>query len=575
MRLTVSPIVLLAAALLVPCAAGQGGGGAHAERERAERQAEALAASLLVWGRAFNSGHLSLHHKARLVPGNEIYGPAVSADGPLRPREKETTHSSALQQLLYHAEQLASVPVARAVLPLASAGFERGLYEVEVVQVRDLAHWTLMRMEPNAIWLFLQRVAAGEAVAWLQRDSEPEVFDAASQVAALRLLGARNLGVFRPTVEQRLLAGDARVRLAAAEALEQMARPQSLSMVQRAVAGERHPVVVQALVNAIGRILRVGDVADPGERERAAEVVLRVLGRAGWRTDMTIVSLLEQHPIKATVPELIRVLARDAETDKLANAVNANATPLLKHRAWEALCAMTGTILPADQPAAWREFWERERDRIVLVDPSRRQKPAARTRATFYDIPVVGGEIAFIIDTSGSMKEPAGRETVGESERERRRRLLRSRLDAAKEQIVAAVQSMDEEARFHLLTFDYEAKVWNRKPVPPSAVRSLTETLGRFRAEGGTNVHAALAEILGAGRLTFGEQSASTIEEVFLLSDGEPTVGLEDPEEILRAVRELNRYQNLRINTVFAGVGKGSDFLRRLAEENGGVFVQR
>jgi len=31
----------------------------------------------------------------------------------------------------------------------------------------------------------------------------------------------------------------------------------------------------------------------------------------------------------------------------------------------------------------------------------------------------------------------------------------------------------------------------------------------------------------------------------------------------------------VRINTVFAGNGRGQDFLRRLAAENGGVFVQR
>ncbi len=48
-----------------------------------------------------------------------------------------------------------------------------------------------------------------------------------------------------------------------------------------------------------------------------------------------------------------------------------------------------------------------------------------------------------------------------------------------------------------------------------------------------------------------------------------------DPDAILDLVRELNRYQKVRINTVFTGVGKGADFLRRLAAENDGVFVQK
>ena len=44
---------------------------------------------------------------------------------------------------------------------------------------------------------------------------------------------------------------------------------------------------------------------------------------------------------------------------------------------------------------------------------------------------------------------------------------------------------------------------------------------------------------------------------------------------ILELVKHANKYAKIRINTVFTGTGKGSDLLRRLAEENGGVFVQR
>jgi hypothetical protein len=40
-------------------------------------------------------------------------------------------------------------------------------------------------------------------------------------------------------------------------------------------------------------------------------------------------------------------------------------------------------------------------------------------------------------------------------------------------------------------------------------------------------------------------------------------------------VKLANRYAKIRINTVFTGSGKGAALLRRLADENGGVFVQR
>lgn len=566
--------VLLAAFVPAQRASEQAAADAAGREFLAQRSA-AIAETLLDWGRAFDAGHLLLQDKARLDVTDRIYGPVLSgAAAPLRGREGVTTHFSALQQLLFQAEQCPTVEVARAVLPLAAAGFEGRLYDVDVMQVRDLGHWTLMRMESNAVWSFLQRVAAGEAVAWMQRASEPETLDPSSQVAAVRLLGTRGSPVFRPTIEQRLSAGDPRIRLAAAESLQHMGPARSLPILQRALGSEQHPVVTQALLHAIDRILRSAEAVTVEERERAAESVVRLLGRVDWRTDLTAVDLLQKHPIKAAIPALIGILGRATGDDKLVEAVNAQATPLLRHRTWEVLCALTGTILPVDDPSAWRRFWEREKDRIVLVDPSRRQKIQARTRSTFYDIPVIGGEIAFLIDTSGSMNEPAGRETEVADDR-RRPSSVKSRLDAAKDQILAAVQAMDAQARYHLLTFDSDAQAWNRKPVPPSATRSLTETLGKFEADGGTNVHAALAEILGAGQLSFGKDSDNTIEELFVLSDGEPTVGVKDPETILRLVREWNRYQKVRINTVFTGVGRGAEFMRRLAEENDGVFVLR
>jgi hypothetical protein len=40
-------------------------------------------------------------------------------------------------------------------------------------------------------------------------------------------------------------------------------------------------------------------------------------------------------------------------------------------------------------------------------------------------------------------------------------------------------------------------------------------------------------------------------------------------------VRESNRYAKVRIHCVFTGEGPGADLLRGLAEQNGGVFVQR
>jgi len=74
---------------------------------------------------------------------------------------------------------------------------------------------------------------------------------------------------------------------------------------------------------------------------------------------------------------------------------------------------------------------------------------------------------------------------------------------------------------------------------------------------------------------------------MFVLSDGAPSVGdVLDPIEILRLVKECNRFANLRINTVYissaAPPGQGpapwmtitpEDMMKRMAEQNGGKFV--
>ena len=97
-----------------------------------------------------------------------------------------------------------------------------------------------------------------------------------------------------------------------------------------------------------------------------------------------------------------------------------------------------------------------------------------------------------------------------------------------------------------------------------------------MRAGGGTNVFDALLHILEGSQAGYGEMTVKKTDEVFVLSDGEPSVGqLINPTEILEAVREINNLRKIRINTVFAGNGEGLEFMKKLAGENGGIFVHQ
>jgi hypothetical protein len=545
-------------------------------------RAAAVAQAIDAWVHDYERGRLGPKNILRSGTGLQpAYVSLARAAGFVDEQDGDRlTHLDVLQKLLLFAEQQPSTELADAVLGVSATGLEAAFLDPESLLLRDLGHNSLLRVDHQGAWFLVLRAAAGERVPLLgelrpeDRGTDGLAVGPARRVAALRLLGQKALPVFRSTIEAALVDPDPRVRLGAVEAMDLQRRAESLPKVVAAIESERHPVVSQGLMRLLLGILRSAEPPiEPAVRAVAVRTALQQLGRIGWRTDMDLLDLVEAYPKKEQIPLVITALElAQKPPDRLVQAVNADASPLLQKRAVGLLRAMTGALLP-DDPAAWREFWQREQDRIVVPDPLVRDRPDA-TSAQFFGVPVTGRSIAFVIDTSGSMDELVGGTNAGE------RRTARSptRLRAAKQQLVTAVQAMPEASQYLVLTFAADAKVWTSAPVRSGArnLRSLTELLSRLRAHGGTNLFAGLAEVLEFDRQRWGEQGVQRVDEVFLLSDGEPTAGdVQDPDELLRLVQEANKYAKVRIHAVFTGVGKGADLLQRLAEQNGGVFVQR
>ncbi len=566
-------IVALVAVTLAPAQQAAGGDPA-ADAARAIR----------LWTADYEAGRLGphglLHRGANLQPS---YVAAARRAGVVEDRDQDRlTHLDELQKLLYVAESRATADLADAVLGVCASGLDGAFLAPESLELREIGHWSMMRTESQNAWFVVLRAAAGER-APLLADLQPRaeavngdglVVGPARRVAALRLLGMRGLPVFRSTIEAALGDEEPRVRLAAAEAIEFQKRAVSLPRLTEVLPRERHPVVVQALVRAVlGILAKGGEDVGPEVRAAAVTAALGRFGRCGWRADMELFDLVERFPDKAQIPLLIDALdPKKAPIDALVVAVNKQAAGLRTNRAWTLLRAMTGTLLSADDLTGWREFWEREQDRIVVPATLKREH-AGGTSAAFFGVPVTGQSIAFVIDTSGSMQEAANGTAADGASRPR----SDSRLEAAKEQILLAAQAMPAESRYVLLTFADRARRWTETPIRPGAgsLRSLGELLARLRPHGPTNLYEGLAEALQSGAQRYGSEVATTIDEMFLLSDGEPTAGVQDVEQVAKMLREANRYARVRINTVFTGSGKGADLLRRIAAENDGVFVQR
>lgn len=549
-----------------------------------------MAQAIRAWVTDFESGRLGARGMVRGGVGLQPrYMRHARSAGLVAERDSDRiTHFDMLGKCLIFAEEHPSTELGEALLSVASAGFDRAFLDRLALEVREAGHWALMRTEHRGVWFMLLRAAAGEEVLVFSaereadngKSSEGVVAGPARRVAALRLLGMKNKPVFRSTIEACLWDTDPRVRLAAAEALDFQRRGRSLRKVVERVQLERHPVVSQALVRLLQVLVKTpGDEPTASDRRLAVRVALKQFGLSGWRTDMELLDLVEQYPAREQIPLLIKALERAAnEPDKLVATVNERASRQLQQRAGDLLRAMTGALIPANEPAQWQQFWDAEKDKIEVPKSLDRGKKFGTT-AEFFGVPVTGSSIAFLIDTSGSMdEEVAGTSGGGRTSAGNRRGKAMTRLRAAKEQIVLAVQAMDPQSRYQLLTFASEARTWTRRPVKPGrrSTRSLTEVLSRMRANGGTNLFDGLVQSLQLDEIGYGEQHKTEIDELFVLSDGRPTSGaVTEADDMLALVREANKYARVRIHCVFTGTGDGADLLKRLAEENDGVFVQR
>ena len=564
-------------------------------------RADAAARALQAWVDGFVRGRIKAAEPAFVASSSSSKSSHpyidIAASGRVLSRPKKmrqkTTHFTLLQRMVSVAERYPYRKIADALLAVSAAGYSRDLYSGQTIMVRDLGHFALMRTSDPTIWSYILEVAAGAAQvhapmaravavgAGDEAAAEREKELAATarvmrRVAAVRLLGMKKNPVFRVTLEKCLASEDARIRLAAAEALGNLKDLRYLYPLTKKIAEEGHPLVVLAMLSAVERTLKMYHGKVPIARGmNTVRLLLPMLGTRGWRNDMTVVQLIRKYPVKAAVPALIHLMrGAQAEIDPLLKAVNEKASPVLADEAFRTLRQITGAMIPPD-PDKWQKFWDAEKGRLHLVAPYRkRRKFQGGTRGTFFGVPVIGREVVFVIDTSGSMREPIATGTVTPDSKGAKM----SRLDAAKRQMVNAAQGIPKATRYHLVTFSSSLRVWNQKPIRsgPNADRTLTQALGRMSANGGTNVFAALLHVLNASQARYGQQIKNQVDEVFLLSDGLPSTGpVTNPAEILRLVREINKFQKVRINTVFTGTGKGVDFMRRLAEQNHGAFVRR
>ena len=170
----------------------------------------------------------------------------------------------------------------------------------------------------------------------------------------------------------------------------------------------------------------------------------------------------------------------------------------------------------------------------------------------YYGIDIRAQRVMFIIDQSGSMREPTSSGT---------------RLARAQQELIRAIRELPADTEFAIAAFNTRIRVWRKGLAPATDEQKMAaiQYVQRLEHTGDTNTYGALRTAL-----TFDD----SLEAVFLLTDGRPTAGpITRHDEIARDILHRNRWRHLNINTIGISVGgRTESFLRGLAENSGGEF---
>lgn len=191
--------------------------------------------------------------------------------------------------------------------------------------------------------------------------------------------------------------------------------------------------------------------------------------------------------------------------------------------------------------------------KLQLQDaPSESQGKLRLAKSQYYGIDLNAGRILFIIDHSGSMREPAYMET---------------RLQSAKRELINAIGELAPETEFAIMPFESGIQSWRDMLLPATQENKLKaiEFVKRIEPGDRTNTHGVLSQAM-----LFDDQ----LESVFVLTDGQPTAGsIIAPPAIIVDIVGRNRMRHLQFNTIGIGVNPvTSEFLKTLATETGGAY---
>lgn len=383
--------------------------------------------------------------------------------------------------------------------------------------------------------------------------------------------------VLRKNILKRAKSGgDWPARAAAVRiATKHLGEKDSWAYLTRMIGKDPDPRVRMAALEALGTA-----------EEKWEDLVIGRLADADWSVVLRASQIAEERKLHKAVPHLINALT--------------GASPRLSQGIGKALQSLTGENF---EPYAdiWTKWWEEhKKDFEKDVEVKTGKKPEF-PRVHFYGVEIKSDRVLFIIDVSGSMKL----EIKAKEEEPKKKKdpvvtgpggpppppdlddFMKSgkKIDIAKHELKKAIERMPKEFTFNIIQFNQGASAWQETMVKASKKNKekAYEWIRSLKPHGSTFTDGALRmgfEI--AGLINFDDKYPNiAVDTIVLLSDGAPTdtsfptAKFMDFNIILEHVREWNAKNQVVIHCIAVNMPAGNEFMKKLAEENGGTFVDR
>ena len=315
------------------------------------------------------------------------------------------------------------------------------------------------------------------------------------------------------------------------------------------------------------RMFAVEAVGEIGA-ESSVDVVVPLLSDKEWQVRAFAVDAMgaigeTSHKV---IPHLINALARE--------------TGRLQHELSEMLEKLTGQKHGLDA-GPWQRWWTDNAATFGTPEELATRLAKASVKKSegfsYYGIETKSDQVIFILDVSDSMNDDAGETELPPDGIPKRTGNLRPKIQIARDNLVQAILDLPGDAKFNIIVYNKYVSVWQPKLVKASKryKNDAFEYVLNIKAQEATNIFDALELAFKfAGRFLNDRHYASPVDTIFFLTDGKATAGrIQDTHEILAEVKRINRLGKITIHTIGVGYLHDREFLKSLAEQNGGKYV--